>query len=250
MDIKINKIKNQIIQCDALDLLRKIKDSSVDLIFCDPPYFRITKKYWDNQWNNEKEYLSWLLKWVKESQRVMKNGASIYICGTTKTNTFLKTKLVIDEKFDLTYQNEIIWCYNWGGRRKDNFPRKHENIWVYSKGKKAKFYPDSIRVPYTLKKSINPKYPLNRKGTIPVSWWQMQISKGNKNERIIHPTQKPQKLLERIIKAHTIEGDVVLDFFAGSFTTAIVSKMLNRNFICCDFDKEYVNLAKKRIKNG
>jgi site-specific DNA-methyltransferase (adenine-specific) len=241
----INSIRNE----DCLILLSKIPSNSIDLCFYDPPYFQIISEKWDNQWKDEEEYLKWCNQWMIETVRVMKQSSSLYVCGTTKTNTFLKFKLQTEDRHpELTYQNEIIWCYNWGGRRKDHFARKHENIWVWSKGKKAIFYPDPIRIPYTLKNPMNKDYPLNPLGTVPVSWWQMQIVKTSK-EKQQHSAQKPEKMLERIIKAHTLEEDTILDIFGGTFTTAVVAKKLKRNWISCDIDQKYCQIGQIRLKN-
>lgn len=250
---------NKLIQSDCLELLRKLDSDSIDLAFYDPPYFQIIGEEWDNQWKSEDEYLKWCDEWVTETIRVLKPGASFYVCGTTKTNTFLKLKLQTDLHSELFYQNEIVWVYNWGGRRRDNFARKHENIWVWSKGKEARFFGDEVRVPYVLKAPMNKDKPLNPKGTIPVSWWnieddspgswfQMQIVKTSK-EKQSHPTQKPEKMLNRIIRAHTLEGDTILDVFGGSFTTAVVASKLKRNWISCDISKTYCDMGRKRLES-
>ena len=166
-------------------------------------------------------YLDWCYNWVRDTVEKLKPGGVLYVCGTTKTNTFLRFKLIVDEKFPLDYKNWVIWHYDWGGRPKSAFPRKHEDLLVWSKGKNMRFFADEIRVPYTIKRSWREGYELNPKGKIPTDVWKYQIHIGKGKEKRYHSTQKPEKLLERVIKAHTQEGDVVLDMFAGSGTTGI-----------------------------
>jgi DNA modification methylase len=158
---------------DCLDFLKKIPDNSIDLVCADPPYFRIIKDDWDNQWKTEQEYLDWCKEWTKECFRVLKPNKCFYIWGTTKYDTFLRYKLdILNNIPGAFYQNWIIWHYDWGGRTKTNFARKHEDLLMYSKGKEFDFYADSILVPRMvktnmmitrkinlLKKYLNPDWP-------------------------------------------------------------------------------------------
>lgn len=125
-------IKNQ----DCLEYLETLENESVDMILTDPPYFIGFDggKGWDSQWKSENEYLDWCELWTKECVRVLKPNRMIVIWGTLKTDSFIKHKLMLSAIDNLYSQNEIIWSYNWGGRSKDNFARKHEYAWCYSKG--------------------------------------------------------------------------------------------------------------------
>ena len=130
---------------DCLEFLKTLDDNSVDLILNDPPYFEIVKNSWDNQWNSEQEYLDWCREWTKECVRVLKPDRMLGIWGTTKTDTFLRYKLdILNENKELEYRNWIIWSYDWGGRPRNNFSRKHEDLLIYSKGKKWLFNADDI----------------------------------------------------------------------------------------------------------
>ena len=140
---------------DCLKFLSELDDGSVDLVVVDPPYFEIVKNDWDNQWNSEDEYLDWCDKWTKECARVLKPGRCLYVWGTTKTDTFLHYKLNILNKLDnFFYQSWIIWWYDWGGRTKKNFARKHEDLIMYSKGKEFLFNADDVRVERAVKKNM------------------------------------------------------------------------------------------------
>ena len=169
--------------------------------------------------------------------------------GTTKTDTFLRYKLeVLNALKDLNYQNWIIWAYDWGGRTKKKFPRKHEDLLMYSKGKEFAFNADAIRVPYKMKKNVRSGASNNPKGKIPTDVWTKNNHTTSKEYAGWHPTQKPIALLERVIKAHTNPGDVVCDFFSGSGSTAVAALRHDRHFIGCELDEEYYTRSLKRIE--
>lgn len=131
---------------DCIEFLKTIPDNSIDLINTDPPYFQIVKNDWDNQWKSEQEYLDWCREWTAECVRVLKPNRCLYVWGTTKTDTFLRYKLdVLNSMEGMNYQNWIIWHYDWGGRTKKNFARKHEDLFMYSKGKEFLFNADAVR---------------------------------------------------------------------------------------------------------
>lgn len=235
-----------IVQSDCLDFLSSLDDDSVDLVLTDPPYFIGFDggKKWDSQWKTESEYLDWCVQWTKECIRVLKPNRMLVVFGTLKTDTFLKYKLLVNE-FGVVPQNEIIWSYNWGGRTKSNFGRKHEYAWCWSKGSDFLFNADDIRVERKLKN--NPRTgKAFEKGTIPTCVWEKNNHTTSKEYVKWHPTQKPFMILERIIKGYTNEGDTVLDIFSGSGSTAISADNTRRNFVGCELDEEYVQLSIER----
>jgi DNA modification methylase len=234
---------------DCLKLLKDLDDNSIDLVVVDPPYFEIVKNDWDNQWKSEQEYLEWCKEWTKECFRVLKPGRCFYVWGTTKTDTFLKYKLEVLNNIDNAhYHNWIIWSYDWGGRTKKTFARKHEDLLMYSKGKDFTFNADDVRIPYKVKTNVRKGATNNPLGKIPTDVWEKNNHTTSKEYCGWHPTQKPISLLERVIKANTNEGDTVLDVFSGSGSTAIASKRTNRNFIGCELDKEYFTKSLERIE--
>jgi DNA modification methylase len=144
-------------------------------------------------------------------------------------------------------QNEIIWSYNWGERSKENFARKHEYIWCYSKGDKFLFNPDDVVVERKQKINIRTGKPFD-KGTIPTCVWEKNNHTKSKEYVNWHPTQKPFIILERIIKAYTNKNDTVVDIFSGSGSTMIACKNTHRKFIGCELSKEYYNKSLLRLK--
>lgn len=227
---------------DCLELLKTLPDNSIDLINTDPPYFEIMKNDWDNQWEDEDAYLDWCREWTEECFRVLKPGGCFYVWGTTKTDTFLRYKLEVLNKIPNTfYQNWIIWHYDWGGRTKKTFPRKHEDCLMYSKGKDFDFFADNVRVPYRMAKNARQGASNNPKGKVPTDVWEKNNHTTSKEYVNWHPTQKPFEILQRQIAANTKVGDVVLDIFSGSGSTWIASELIGRKFIGCEKSEDYYN---------
>jgi len=238
---------------DCLEFLATIEDESIDLIITDPPYFQVIKETWDNQWSSEDEYLEWCSQWTKECARVLKPERCLYVWGTTKTDTLLRFKLEVLNKIEsLHYKNWIIWAYDWGGRTKKTFPRKHQDLLVYSKGKTHQFFPDRIRIPYKVKNNIRKGVENNPLGKLPTDVWTKNNHTMSKEYCGWHPTQKPIQLMERIIKANTNEEEIVMDIFNGSGSTMIACDNTNRSFIGCELDAVYYEkslIRREEMKN-
>ena len=173
----------------------------------------------------------------------------LVVFGTLKTETFLLYKLrTTDHNPALTPQNEIVWSYNWGGRGKNNFARKHEYAWCWSKGKQFLFNADDVRVERKVSKNLRTGKAYE-KGTIPTCVWEKNNHTTSKEYVNWHPTQKPLMILERIIKAYTNPGDTVLDIFSGSGSTMIAAAQSDRNFLGCELDKSYYDKSLERYRD-
>lgn len=234
---------------DCFQFLESLPDNSVKLIIADPPYYKISKEYWDNQWKSERHYLEWCDKWVAECVRVLEPCGCLYVWGTTKHDTFLRFKLNVLNRYEqLVYQNWIIWASDWGGRTKKTFPRKHEDLLMYSKGKTFTFNADDIRVPYKMKTNIRATAQNHPKGKVPTDVWTKNNHTTSKEYAGWHPTQKPIALLERIVLANSNPGDTVVDFFSGSGSTAVAALRHGRKFAGCELDPDYCLKSIQRIK--
>ena len=243
--------KNTISNMDCIKYLKKLPDNSVDLVLTDPPYFIGFDggKGWDSAWKSENDYLDWCEEWTSECVRVLKDDRMLVVWGTLKTDTFLKYKLNVLNKFENMHgQNEIIWSYNWGGRAKTNFARKHEYAWCYSKGKNFLFNDHDIRVERKVKKNLRTGKE-HTQGTIPTCIWEKNNHTTSKDFVGWHPTTKNLDILDRIIKAYTNKNDTVLDIFMGSGSTAVSCLRTGRNYIGCELDEEYFTKSQDRIKN-
>jgi len=201
---------------------------------------------------------------VVEIHRVLKPTGSFYLhCDPTASHYL---KLIIDAIFwpkGGNFNNEIVWCYRGGGASKKDFGRRHDIIFRYSKSDDYKFYPDAIRIPYQAEgigrtddamwgkhKGTNKVYKPHPLGKIPEDWWTMNILNANDPERLNYPTQKPEALLERIIKASSNEGDVVLDAYCGCGTTVAVSQRLKRQWIGIDITYQSISVILKRLEDA
>jgi len=239
-----------LVNADCMELLRTLDDDSIDLVLTDPPYFGIVANDWDNQWEDETGYLEWCRAWTDECVRVLKPNRCMYVWGTTKTDTFLRYKLdVLNGLDEMTYQNWIIWAYDWGGRTKKTFPRKHEDLLMYSKGKEFLFNPDEVRIPYKMKTNVRKTAQNNPLGKIPTDVWTKNNHTTSKEYCGWHPTQKPVQLLERIILANTHPGDTVLDIFSGSGSTAYAAQKTGRRFVGCELDPVYFRKSLVRLNS-
>ena len=238
-----------LINADCLEFLKTLQSESVDLVLTDPPYFigYDGGKGWDSQWRSEEQYLAWCEEWSKECARILKPNRMMIVFGTLKTDLFLKYKLnILNALPDMTSQNEIIWSYNWGGRSKANFARKHEYAWCYSKGKQFLFNQDSVRIERKQKINIRTGEPFTN-GTIPTCVWEKNNHTTSKEYCGWHPTQKPIEILSRMIQGYTNENDVVVDCFSGSGSTMIACQNTGRQFFGSEIDPDYFEKSLQRL---
>ena len=243
--------------CDNLELMSQMQDSTVDLIYCDILYGtgRKFKDYQDLKPKREIIEAHYLPR-IKEMYRVLKDTGSIYLQMDYKISHWIK---LILEEIRFILQNEICWQYGLGNNnKKHNWQNKHDTILFWTK-KNTYIWNDmrgeitkQMKAKYCHKDEIGhymmsygKKYYLNG-GKRMSNVWNLANLSATDNERLSYDTQKPKALIERIIKASSNEGDLVADFYAGSFTTAEVCKDLNRNFIGCDINPRAVEIGKKR----
>jgi len=239
---------------DNLELMAEIPDDTIDLIYCDILYGtgRKFKDYQDLK-PIRSEIESHYIPRIKEMYRILKDTGSIYLQMDTRINHWIRC--IMDDIFGYSnFKNEIIWAYRSGGKTKKKFSNKYDTIYWYSKTEKYTFNIEELYIPNKNKgsyKKIKNGVEYNYDKSLPVDWWDdlpPMLSSLHK-DYVHYATQKPKALIERIIKASSNEGDLVADFYAGSFTTAEVCKDLNRNFIGCDINPKGVEIGEKRIKN-
>ena len=245
---------NSIVLGNSLQIMKKIPDESVDLIFVDPPYnlqlkdvlhrpdqseVEAVTQSWD-KFIDFKEYDKFTEMWLKESKRLLKKGGALWVIGSYHNILRVGTSI---QNFGFWILNDIIWhktnpMPNFRGTR---FTNAHETLLWCTTSREAKY-----TFNYKNLKELNDGKQMRSDWYIPICSGKERLRKNN-NQRA-HPTQKPESLLYRIILSSTKKGDVILDPFLGSGTTAVVAKKLQRNFIGIEQDKDYVSLAKKRIR--
>lgn len=274
--IKKYPFKSNTIYCgDNLDILKQFPDNSVDLIYIDPPFF--TNVYYEiiwkdgyevrafnDKWRNSKKggkekgglqnYLKCMAPVIRELHRVLKFTGSFYLHCDYHANAHLR--ILCDPIFGINnFQNEIIWYYTAGARGKKRWARKHDTILFYTKGKKWTFNWEAVAEPFTSKMTEWRYTKGGQKGKpmpvgkVPTDVFQIQVLNTMSKERLGYPTQKPEKLLEKIIIASSNPEDLVLDAFCGCGTTIAVAKKLGRRWIGIDISPTACKEMAKRISD-
>ncbi len=254
----LSEVLNKTICQDALKALDFLPDKSVDLLIADPPY-NLTKIFGKNTFKEMdfEAYKLWLDKWLSKTVRLLKDNASVYICSDWKTSIAIPE--IAGKYFIL--QNRISWEREKGRGALNNWKNCLEDIWFFTKGKDYKFNLDAVKVqrpviaPYR-DESGKPKdwvddgkqrYRLTSPSNV---WTDISIPFWSMPENTPHPTQKPEKLIAKLILASSDAGDVVLDPFLGSGTTSVTAKKLGRNYIGIEREKEYAAIAEKRLEDA
>lgn len=244
---------HKIFHGDALRIMKQsVQSESVDLIFVDPPY-NIGKKFsnFDDKWGSDEAYAEWCYTWLDEAIRVLKPNGSMYVMTSTQAMPYLD--LYIRNKMRIL--SRIVWSYDSSGvQAKKYFGSLYEPILFCVKNPNSyTFNADNILIEAktgSQRKLIdyrsNTPKPYNTK-KVPGNVWEFPRVRYRMQEYEQHPSQKPEILLNRIITASSNEGDVVLDPFSGTFTTASVAKSLNRKSISIESQEEYIKIGLRRV---
>lgn len=256
--VRAEQLADKIICQDTFKALDYLPDNCVDLMIVDPPY-NLTKNFAGKQFKamKFKEYTSWLDKWLKKTVRILKDNASIYICSDWKTS--LAIPEVACKYFVL--QNRISWEREKGRGALNNWKNCLEDIWFFTKSDTYTFNLDAVKImrpviaPYRDRegkpkdwaenegKKFRLTHPSNIWTDISIPFWSMP-------ENTPHPTQKPEKLIAKLILASSNEGDLVFDPFVGSGTTAVTAHKLNRRYLGIEREKEYVAYTLHRLQKA
>ena len=265
---------NQLLAGDNLGLLEALESESIQLIYIDPPFntgrkqtrgsavtkrtetggrvgfkgrryetIRETVLSYDDEFA---DYWAFLEPRLEQAWRLLKNTGTLYLHLDYREAHY--ANVLLDALFGRDcFLNEIIWAYDYGGKAKNRWPAKHDTILVYVKDP-ANYHFDSSAVdrePYMAPGLVTPEKVA--KGKLPTDvWWHTIVSPTGK-EKTGYPTQKPLGILRRIIQASSAEGDLVLDFFAGSGTTGAAAAELKRRFILIDQNPESIKVISDRL---
>jgi site-specific DNA-methyltransferase (adenine-specific) len=268
---------NKLIEADNLSVLKSMPDESVQLIYVDPPFntgrkqerggvitkrsetgdrvgfkgqrfetIRSTVLSYDDEFA---DYWSFLEPRLEQAWRLLKQTGTLYVHLDYREAHY--AKVLLDALFGREcFLNEIIWAYDYGGKSKSRWPAKHDTILVYVKDPSSYFFnSDAVdREPYMAPGLVTPEKAAL--GKLPTDvWWHTIVSPTGK-EKTGYPTQKPEGILRRVIQASSQEGDLVLDFFAGSGTTGAVAAALGRNFVLVDQNPQSIGVIEKRLKTA
>ena len=256
-NIPKDDLKNKIFYNDFLKVSKFIPSNSIDLIVTDPPY-TISKEFGKGKVStNKTKFKVWCQEWIDECFRLLKKDGSIYICINWEASSIIEE--LLDEKFII--KNRITWKRDKGRGAKTNWKNNLEDIWFATKSNEYTFNLKDVMIekeviaPYVDKegkpkdwKEINGKkirmtHPSNIWTDLTIPFWSMP-------ENTEHPTQKPEKLIERIILASSNKNNLIFDPFMGSGTTAIVAKKLKRNYLGFEIEKKFYTLIQKRLSRN
>jgi site-specific DNA-methyltransferase (adenine-specific) len=247
--------RDRVVNADAFDALAQLPHRSYDLLFADPPY-NLTKKFGKEKFveTSSNEYESWLDSWLKLCAPLLAPTASVYICGDWRSGSAIQR---VGEKY-FKLRNRITWEREKGRGAKANWKNASEDIWFFTVSDHYTFNIDYVKLkrkvvaPYTSNgkpKDWDKEADGNFRTTHPSNLWtDISVPFWSMPENTDHPTQKPEKLLAKIILASTDKGDSILDPFAGSGTTAVAAKKLGRHFTAIESDEKYCLLALKRLE--
>lgn len=267
-------LSNTVYFGDCLDKIKKFPDEFFDLVYVDPPFgtnmvqrLRSVKsvvggnshgfggKKYHNTLETDMSYVDihndyvqdFLFPLMLEAKRILKRTGTFYLHLDRRYVHY--AKIMMDSIFGKeNFLNHIIWSYNYGGRGKDRFPQKHDDILSYSKEEGSHVFNwDQIdKIPY--KAPSLQKDPVRAAaGQVPTDVWEMTIVPTNSKARTGYPTQKPRAIAERIIRASSNPGDLVLDFCCGSGTTLEAAHLLNRKWIGIDNNPTAFAVMKERF---
>jgi len=253
--ISIEEIENKTIKADLFEVIEKLPEKFVDLMIVDPPY-NLYRKFNTVKFNEMSinEYSDWLDSWLKKLIKVLKDDASIYICGDWKTSTSIH---LVGSKY-FYVRNRITWERDKGRGALKNWKNNSEDIWFFTKSNKYVFnaekvkhkrkviapYRDENKKPKDWEETPNGNFRLTYASNL---WNDISIPFWSMPENTDHPTQKPEKLIAKLILASSNEGDFVFDPFLGSGTTSVVAKKLGRKYAGIEKDNYFCCIAEKRL---
>ena len=268
---------DRLILADNAAVLAATPKASIDLIYIDPPFgtgtvrrggeLRPESRYHDAP-RDPDAFVAWLRPCLVHCRRVLAAHGSLFVHLDYRSVHYIKVEL--DRVFGRQrFINEIIWCYAVGGKSNRRFARKHDTILWYARSADHAFYPDAVKVPRRAGSHMRVvetedgervqektdrktgkvyRYPLAA-GKVPEDWWtDIEILNRSDAERTGWPTQKPERLIERIVKAASAEDGLVADWFCGSATTAAVAQRLGRRFIAVDVESMAIECAAARLE--
>ncbi|ARE29688.1 adenine-specific DNA-methyltransferase [Lactococcus cremoris] len=239
---------------DSIEVMKNMESKSIDLIFADEPY-NIGKDFGNNKdsWETTELYIEWNKKWIDEAIRILKDNGTIYLMTATQHMPFID--VYVQQNYHVL--SRVIWSYDSSGvQSKKMYGSLYEPILVFTKNAKSKYTFNGqdilVEAKTGAKRGLidyrkNPPQPYNTT-KVPGNVWEFPRVRFKMEEYENHPTQKPESLLERIIKASSNEGDTIFDPFGGSFTTGAVAKKLDRKSISVELNPEYFEIGIRRLK--
>ena len=252
---------NHITTGDATQVMRDLPTGYFQAVIADPPYFNVLlEEDWDTQWQQSQEYLDWCKIWMSQSLRVLKDDGLFFCFGQLGKREHVFLHLMSQACQTFKFHDLIIWDRAVGyNERRDSFTPAYEMILVLRKSDKVKFIKKAVREPYdaeTVNQYLKDKRYKDKEkrlnhlleGKYATNIFRIPSLKGSSKEKCGHPSQKPEKLLEKLVLSSTDKGDIVLDPFLGSGTTAVVAEKLERRWVGIEVNPIYVKITESRLK--
>lgn len=255
-DTALSNVLDKTIYQDSLKAIDFLPDKCIDLMIVDPPY-NLTKNFGSSTFRETdiSSYKKWLNSWLKKTVRILKDNASIYICADWKTSIAIPE--IAGKYFIL--QNRISWEREKGRGAQNNWKNCLEDIWFFTKSKEYTFNIEAVKIqreviaPYRDKSGApkdwfeegDKRYRLTHPSNV---WTDISIPFWSMPENTPHPTQKPEKLIAKLVLASSNINDVIFDPFLGSGTTSVTAKKLGRHYIGIEREKQYAAIAEKRLE--
>lgn len=254
---------NQVVCGDCVPVLRSLPSDIARLVVADPPYFNVLEdEAWDTAWATEADYLTWTMSWIGAAMRVLMPGGLLYCFGQVGKREHVFLHLMSKASSVHQFHDLVIWDRVVGyNDRKDSWTPAYEMALVLRKnGAQPYFDKDVVREPYdasTITRYARDRRYKNRearmahlqKGKYATNLWRVPSLKGSGREKVGHPSQKPLAIIERIVRSSSGEGDLVIDPFLGSGTTAVVAQNLQRRWLGIEKCYEYVAMSRQRLEN-
>ncbi|MBU0558011.1 MAG: site-specific DNA-methyltransferase [Bacteroidetes bacterium] len=251
-----DKILDKTINQNLFEAAEFLPEEFVDLLFIDPPY-NMNKEFNSTKFKGTsiEEYSEWIDSFIKKLLKCLKPDASIYFCGDWKSSTSIHT--ILNKYFKV--KNRITWEREKGRGAKVNWKNNSEDIWFAVNSDNAYFDYEAVKIkrqviaPYKNTNSEPKDWTAEAEGNFRLThasniWTDISVPFWSMAENTEHPTQKPEKLLAKIILASSKPGDVVMDPFLGSGTTSVTAKKLGRNYVGIEIDRSFACLAEKRLE--
>jgi len=255
-DVNADEVRDRVFCQDVFTALPHLPDRFVDLMFADPPY-NLTKSFNDRRFKKTsiEQYAEWLDSWLSQTVRLLKPTASVYICGDWESSAAIHRT---GEKYFIP-RNRITWEREKGRGAKSNWKKCSEDIWFFTVSDDYYFDVEAVRLkrqvmaPYTdgngapkdWVEAENGRFRLTHPSNL---WTDLTVPYWSMPENTAHPTQKPEKLLAKIILASSRPDDLVFDPFNGSGTTTVVAKKLTRHYLGVESDESYCCSSLKRLE--
>ena len=249
-NILLDDFKNKIFNDDILNILKKIPDNSIDMVYGDPDYnvgINYAGVKYKQKWE---DYINWYIELAKESIRVLKNTGNLFMINYPKQNSYLRVKYLDDNVYDV---QDYVWVYNTNvGHSPRRFTTAHRSILHATKSKNNNFYKEQVAMPYKnpTDKRIIERIKKGYRGRMPYSWMYYDLVKNVSKDKTFHACQIPLELVKLFIEASTKKDDTILILFGGSGSEISLCKKLERNYISCELNKLYYNMIIDRINNN